>query len=236
IDMLDFDIFWGPTVWPEMRETVLKVRRLQPNVMIRARGIGNYGDYYTPEDFVPSSKATTEMPWFVIYPLGKPFSYDPDPANYKGAKWIVHNLVDVTAKGGNFMVGAGPDGAGNFHPTAVSQMKEAGKWLKVNGEGIYATRPRPGSLWTDGKSLRFTRTKDNQTIYCFTLEWPGVTLTVPSLERDQVKSVRMLGYPEELKFNWDATRGLVIQIPESLQQASNRPADFVWGFRLSQNG
>jgi alpha-L-fucosidase len=236
IDMLDFDIFWGPTVWPEMRETVLKIRQLQPNVMIRARGIGNYGDYYTPEDFVPSSKAATEMPWFVIYPLGKPFSYDPDASNYKGAEWIIHNLVDITAKGGNFMVGAGPDGTGKFHPTAVSQMKEAGRWLQVNSEGIYATRPRPGSLWTDGKNLRFTRTKDNQTIYCFALQWPGSTLSVPSLEPDQVKSVHMLGHPAKFNFTWDVTRGLVIEIPEGLQQASNRPGNYAWGFRLSRTG
>ena len=235
IDMLGLDIFWGPTVWPELRETILKVRQLQPDVMIRARGIGNYGDYYTPEDFVPSSRPTTEMPWFVIYPLGKPFSYDPVASDYKGAKWIIHNLVDVTAKGGNFMVGAGPDGEGNFHPTAVSQLKEAGRWLQVNGEGIYATRPRPASLWSDGKNLRFTRSKDNNTIYCFALEWPGRTLTVPTLKQDQVKSVKMLGYPAKLKYKWDGIRGLVIEIPEGLQQASNRPGDYAWGFKISRH-
>ena len=49
IDMLCLDIHWGPKVWPQMRETILKLRELQPNVMLRNRGIGNYGDYYTPE-------------------------------------------------------------------------------------------------------------------------------------------------------------------------------------------
>jgi len=117
----------------------------------------------------------------------------------------------------------------------VSQLKEAGRWLKVNGEGIYATRPRPASLWSDGKNLRFTRSKDNNTIYCFVLEWPGRTLTVPTLKQDQVKSVKMLGYPAKLKYKWDGTRGLVIEIPEGLQQASNRPGDYAWGFKVSRN-
>jgi hypothetical protein len=43
-DMLSLDRWLGPTVWPQLRETVFRIRQLQPNVMIRARGIGNYGD------------------------------------------------------------------------------------------------------------------------------------------------------------------------------------------------
>ena len=138
--------------------------KLQPDVMFRARGIGNYGDYYTPEGFVPGRKENTDTPWFVIYPLGSSFSYEPVSGNYKGAAWIVRNLVDSVAKGGNFMVGIGPDGEGRFHPTAISQLKEVGEWLKVNGAGIYSTRAREGELWSEGADIRFTRTKDKRTI------------------------------------------------------------------------
>ena len=109
--------------------------------MIRARGIGNYGDYYTPEGFVPGSKSNTGMPWMVIYPLARGFSYDPDASQYKGAPWIIKNIVDTSAKGGSFQVGVGPDGTGRFHPAAIQQLRETGKWLKVCGGGIYATRP-----------------------------------------------------------------------------------------------
>ena len=46
-------------------------------------------------------------------------SYDANATNYKGAKWVVNNLVDILAKGGNFMVGIGPDSNGHFHPVAM---------------------------------------------------------------------------------------------------------------------
>ncbi|AXC09719.1 Alpha-L-fucosidase [Acidisarcina polymorpha] len=233
IDMMCLDIFWGPKVWPEMRETIVKMRQLQPDVMLRARGIGNYGDYYTPEGFVPSSKEATRMPWFVIYPLGSSFSYESDGSKYKGTGWIVNNLVDATAKGGNFMVGVGPSGQGSFHPTAVEQLHETGKWLKVNGEGIYATRPRPGTLWSEGDNLRFTRSKDNKTIYCFLLKWPGKILSIKSVEAAQATSVKMLGYPNDLVTRWDAQQGLVVTVPEQLQQESNRPCDFAWCLKLT---
>src|SRR5579862_4959341 len=99
IDMMCLDMWLGPRVWPEMRNTLLMMRKLQPDVMLRNRGIGNYGDYYTPERVVPGSKESTDKPWFTIYPLGTDFSYDPDAAKYKGTKWIVDNLVDAVAKG-----------------------------------------------------------------------------------------------------------------------------------------
>ncbi len=233
IDMMCLDIFWGPSVWPQMRQTVLKIRELQPDVMLRARGIGNYGDYFTPEGFVPASKESTKMPWFVIYPLGSSFSYESDPGKYKGAKWIIDNLVDASAKGGNFMVGVGPNGQGSFHPTAVSQLKETGKWLRTNGEGIYATRPRPVTLWSEGDLLRFTRSKDNRVVYCFALTWPGKTLGIRSLEPRQIRSVEMLGYPNELEYRRDPTRGLVVTIPDEIQQPSNRPCDYSWGFKIT---
>ena len=151
IDMLSLDMWLGEHVWPELRKTILQLRKIQPDVMMRARGIGNYGDYYTPERFVPGGKESSPVPWMVIYPLGSDFSYDPDPAKYKGAGWIIRNLLDSVAKGGSFQVGIGPDGTGKFHPTAVEQLKEAGAWLKVNGEGVYATRARDQALWSEGR-------------------------------------------------------------------------------------
>jgi alpha-L-fucosidase len=234
IDMMCLDIFWGPSVWQQMRDTILKLRELQPDVMLRARGIGNYGDYYTPEGFVPASKESTRMPWFVIYPLGSSFSYESDAAKYKGTQWIIDNLVDATAKGGNFMVGVGPNGQGSFHPTAVAQLKETGKWLKLNGEGIYATRPRPGTLWSEGTNLRFTRSKDNTVVYCFALTWPGKTLEIQSLESKQIGSVELLGYPRKLAHRWDPARGLIVTLPDELQQPSDRPCDYAWGFKISR--
>ncbi len=48
IDLLCLDMWWGADTWPQLRETVRHIRSLQPSEL-RARCIGNYGDYYTPE-------------------------------------------------------------------------------------------------------------------------------------------------------------------------------------------
>ncbi len=232
IQMLSLDQWLGPRVWPQLRETVLRIRQLQPDVMLRARGIGNYGDYYTPEGFVPGDKSNTGMPWMVIYPLASGFSYDPDAAHYKGAKWIVRNIVDTAAKGGSFQVGIGPDGAGRFHPAAIEQIRQAGAWMRTAGEGIYATRARAGNRWREGDAIRFTRSKDHRTVYCFALEWPGRTLELKTVRPAAGSRIAMFGYPEPLRWSYSPDSVLRVELPEAMQQEARRPTSFAWGWSM----
>jgi alpha-L-fucosidase len=215
-----------------MKKTLLMMRQLQPDVMLRDRGIGNYGDYYTPERVVPGSKEIGDKPWFTIYPLGTDFSYDPDAAKYKGTTWIVHNLADSVAKGGGFMIGVGPSAHGEFHPEAIRQMKSTGAWLKVNGEGIYATRPREGTLWSEGDSIRYTRSKDRRFIYAILTDWPGAQVTLKTVRPKDGTRVTMLGTNAELRWKFDSAAGTRIMLPENLQQASNRPCEHAWTLKM----
>jgi alpha-L-fucosidase len=232
IDMLCLDIWLGPAVWTQMRETLLEIRKLQPNVMLRARGIGNYGDYFTPEGFVPGNKENSDMPWFVIYPLGRTFSYEAAAEKHKGAAWIIKNLLDSMAKGGNFMVGIGPDKQGTFHPTAVSQLKEVGRWLKVNGAGIYATRAREGDLWSEGELIRYARSKDRKLVFAFSTAWPGPELVLQKVTAREGAEITLLGYASPLSWRNDPAKGLVISIPENLQPEDARPCLHAWGFKI----
>jgi alpha-L-fucosidase len=254
IDMVCLDMWLGKEVWPQLRETMLAARKLQPDVMFRARGIGNYGDYYTPERFVPGGKESTDMPWFAIYPLGRGFSYGGTDDHYKGSTWIIKNLVDTVAKGGNFMVGIGPEGDGRFSPMAMDQLKEVGLWLKVNGEAIYGTRPRPGDLWKEGQDvsfadsksenaewphlsgangpIRFTRSKNGRVCYAICLQWPGSTLRLRTAPGKQTSKITLLGLNEPLKWHNDNAQGLVISIPSRLQDEKKRPCKVAWAFRI----
>lgn len=66
------------------------------------------------------------------------------------------------AKGGNLALNIGPSPEGELDADAIQCLKEVGKWLKQNGEAIYATRATPhyneGRLW-------FTAHKDGETLY-----------------------------------------------------------------------
>ena len=233
IDMIDLDMWLGPRVWPELRKTVLKLRQIQPDVMLRDRGIGNYGDYFTPERVVPGSKEASDKPWFTIYPLGTDFSYDPDAANYKGTEWIVHNLADAVAKGGGLQVGVGPSAHGEFHPEAIRQMKGAGAWLKVNGEAIYATRPRKGTLWSEGETVRYTRSKDSRFVYAILTEWPGTQIVLREVRPAAGSMVTLLGSDASLSWKFDSAQRTIITLPANLQQADNRPCNYAWTLKFN---
>ena len=237
IDMVCLDMWLGRSLWPELRKTILQLRKLQPNVMLRDRGIGNYGDYYTPERVVPADKQAADTPWFVIYPLGTDFSYEPDAAKHKGTAWIVHNLVDSVAKGGGFMVGVGPNATGEFHPEAQRQLRATGDWLKINGEGIYGTRPRDGTLWSQGETIRYARSKDRRWVYAFSLQWPGKELMLTRVRPHSASDIYLLGFPERLRWNYDSSRGLTVSLPDNLQDVSHRPGQFAWAFKIeTENG
>jgi alpha-L-fucosidase len=232
IDMICLDMWLGEKVWPQLRETVIKLRELQPDVMLRNRGIGNYGDYFTPERAVPASVVGSEKPWFCINPLGTDFSYDPNGANYKGTGWIVHTLVDTVAKGGGLMVGVGPSANGEFHPEAVKQMKSTGTWLSVNGEAIYATRPRDGERWEDGEAVRYTRSKNRHLVFAMLTEWPGAEVVLKNVRPKERSRVVMLGADTALEWQFDSSRGTIVRIPTNLQSAANRPCEHAWTLKF----
>jgi alpha-L-fucosidase len=232
IDMIGLDMYLGPLVWPELRTTIMQVRQAQPSVMLRNRGIGNYGDYYTPERVVPGSTQSSKKPWFTIYPLGTDFSYEPDPAKYKGTAWIVHNLADAVAKGGGLEIGVGPSAHGEFHAEAIRQMQGAGKWLQVNGEAIYASRARKGTLWFEGDHVRYTRSKDGRFVFAILTQWPGTQLTLQSLKPNQGSKITLLGSGTELPWKFDSVQGTIITLPDALQAPANRPCEYAWSLKV----
>jgi alpha-L-fucosidase len=239
IDMICLDMTLKERAWPESRQTMIELRKLQPDVMYRNRNIENYGDYYTPEGWVPGNIEATNMPWFVIYTLSGIFAYDPVADHYRDGSWIVYNVIDATSKGGNFMVSIGPDENGLFHPRAVEAVESAGDWFRINGEAIFATRPwkifGEGPTATNLEStnkrnivpytvrdIRFTRSKDRQTIYAILMGVPDSKseilinalskISEPAIE---IGKITVLGNEGELKWSRD-DNGLRVEIPENL--------------------
>lgn len=155
--------------------------------------------------------------------------------DYKEANDIICDLVDIVSKNGALLLNIGPRADGTIPEKEQEILLEIGKWLEVNGEAIYGTRPwmvfgeGPTKVaegaFTDttrdpftSEDIRFT-TKDG-TLYAIVLRYPenGI-VNIKSLAKgskyalDKIDSIRLLGYNGNIQ--WNCTEeGLSISITE----------------------
>jgi alpha-L-fucosidase len=231
IDTLCLDT--GGTNWPkdaqeDCYDVARMARKLQPNIMLRNRGIDDYGDYETPEGTIPEDPSRVRRPWQVIYPCGTGFSYKKNDT-YKPKEWVLESLIDIVAKGGNFQVGFGPDPNGKWPQEMIDRVGYVGDWLKLNGEAIYCTRPY--MRYREGTDLRFTRTKDRKYVYIISLKWPGETLTSKLVKAKEGSAIRLIGFNEDLKWRREGD-SLSIEMPKALQDETRRPCKQAYVFKV----
>ncbi|GGA56547.1 alpha-L-fucosidase [Edaphobacter acidisoli] len=206
----------GEVPWPQdidMPGLAALARRNQPGLIIVDRAVGGpYENYRTPEQQIP--KTPLAYPWETCMTLGNSWSYKPND-HYKSARQIVHILVDIVAKGGNYLLNVGPDANGELPTAAVARLAEIGAWIKINGEAIYATRPV--APYRDGK-LCFTRGKDGTFYAIYLLDEgeiaPG-TLRLKGIVPARAATIHLLGSETQLKWKSDGA-GTSIALPETL--------------------
>jgi len=150
--------------------------------------------------------------WLIDRAISYPWTYVRGKKYSLTHQYHISSLVDLVSRGGIFLLSLTPKGDGSIPDEEKRIMAKIGAWLRVNGEGIYGTRPWkvPGegtpvakirqvrkkgkgehATWNykllveNGRDVRFTR-KDN-TLYAFVLGVPpGRTITVAALARGNV--------------------------------------------------
>jgi alpha-L-fucosidase len=151
---------------------------------------------------------------------------------YKPARTIIHYLVDIVAKGGNYLLNVGPSPLGDYDTVAYSRMKEIGAWMKVNGEAIYGTRPIAPYK---ENNICFTQNKDKSVNAIYLDETtenklPPV-IKIKGIKPSKKATIQLLGTKNILK--WKIENGeIVITIPASLQKAL--PCNYAWTIKISQ--
>ena len=151
---------WGARIpdWDQdidMPRIAAMARKAQPGILIVDRTVhGPFENYQTPERRVPEEKLA--YPWESCIPLGDNWGYVPnDPL--KSSTQIIHQLIEVVAKGGSMLLGIGPKPDGTIDEAVLEKMAEIGDWLEVNGSAIYETRTL--DHYQDGPVF-FTKNKD----------------------------------------------------------------------------
>ncbi len=141
---------------------------------------------------------------------------------FKNAQYVITNLIDIVSKNGNLLLNIGPRADGTITDEETQTLLGTGKWLEVNGEAIYATRPwkifgegptesASGSFADQkipftAKDIRFTTKGD--TLYAITLGLPKEATTIKALgtiaKNGAVAAIEMVGSNEKIKWTQKA--------------------------------
>ena len=206
-------------------------RKYQPGLIVVDREVpGKYENYRTPEQQIPAEPL--DYPWETCMTMATSWSYVKGDT-YKPAYQLIHMLIDIVAKGGNFLLNIGPSPEGEFDDTAYSRLKEIGDWMKVNSDAIYKTHPvKP---YKDGK-ICFTASKDG-TIFVLYMADEKETkmpayINLNGIRLSKKATIQLLGKPGLLRWEkiGNATR---IKIPAG--SINHPPCKYAWVFKIRMN-
>jgi alpha-L-fucosidase len=197
----------------DMARIAKMCRQKQPGIIMVDRWVpGPYENYHTPEQQIPEKPLP--YPWETCMTMGGSWSYVPNDT-YKSTNTLIHNLVDVVAKGGNYLLNVGPGPDGSWHDDAYVRMKEIGEWLKINGDAIYKTRAI--APYKNGNTC-FTQSKDGKTIYAIYLlkenESVPATISFDGMDIPAKSSAQLVGSNQKLKLKKAGT-STVISLPKN---------------------
>ena len=195
---------------PEMFRTI--IGPLQPACITNDRN--GPGDYFTPEGHIPIRPLLnpdgSDALWESCIPMGNGgWSYHDD--SVRDYNELIHEMVEIAAKGGNMLRDIGPQPNGEWSPSVRARIKQLGAWLKINGESIYSShRTRlgalPGNCWA---------TANRTTLYLHLFAWPENHQLHLAHLPDRALDAHLLATGKSLRFS-QKNELLTIDLPEKM--------------------
>lgn len=166
----------GKTGW-DAPELIEMSRELQPGIIMNNR-LYSYsgfdknadarldlrcGDTMSPERHIPVH-GYPDTDWETCMTLGNKwgaYRHETD-ADLKSPETVIRQLQECAAKGGNLLLNIGPRADGSVPENVAETFRAVGKWLRVNGEAIYETRP-----FYEIDGVFATQSHDGKFVYVF---------------------------------------------------------------------
>jgi alpha-L-fucosidase len=177
-------------------------------------------DFSTPEYRI--MQEITKLKWESTRGIGYSFGYNKMETEKDSLKPndLIRMFIDIVSKNGNLLLNLGPMADGTIPEVQKGAVLGLGKWLEINGEGIYGTRPwkRAEGKTSDDIDIRFTQ--KGEILYIHILDKPqGSDLTILSLTLSVSKKIQLLGSDGNLTWK-QIDENINISLPEELYDST----------------
>ena len=160
-----------------------------------------------------------------------------EKGNYKSARSVIHQLIDVVSKNGNLLLNIPVRGDGTIDDKEISILEDIAAWMDINKESIFDTRPwkifgegpsadsanpinaqgfNEGKITYTAKDIRFNQ--NGKALYVTAMGVPAGDVTIKNLGTTSVpaiKSVTLLGSTGQI--NWQqSAEHLTIKKPAAV--------------------
>jgi alpha-L-fucosidase len=201
------DILWWDTEYqmtPERARPFFDLVTAHPKLIHNSRlGGGVLGDFRTSEQRIPASGMQGRA-LEVNMTINGSWGYRSDDVNWKSPQELIRNLSDIASKDGNYLLNVGPTAEGVIPQPEIDRLLAIGRWLKVNGDAIYANR---GNVYT--KPLPWGRT-----LFVHVWKWPADGKVLLPGIKQAARSGRLLAGGAAVTSTVTA-EGLVVTLPGS---------------------
>lgn len=163
--------------------------------------------------------------WESCTTFGTSFGYL-EGDTYKAPEKMIHKMVEVISRNGNFLVNIGPKADGTIAEPQMERLLAMKAWLTINGEAIYGSR-----YWKESeqRNEHLAFTTNGEKLYAIKLakpDGPFVITGTTGWDTTKVKSVRLLGSDSQVSSRM-TLQGLEITPPADLGMSEH-----AWSFEI----
>jgi alpha-L-fucosidase len=213
-------VLWWDTPTGMTDDAALKLQsllKLQPAIVTndRLKRPDFPGDHKTPEQRIPNLSELDGQDWETCMTMNGTWGYKSYDHNYKSPTTLIRNLIDISSKGGNFLLNVGPTAEGEFPAESIEILSKIGEWMRINGEAIYGTKASPWGLFPWGRCTIKEALKGTS-LYFSVFDWPeDRKIAIPEF-KNTVSSAKLLATGSKIRSQKQGDGSIVFYLPKEV--------------------